>query len=70
MDHNLCIRCLKCVKSCPAEILVREKTETGSNDSKFQITVSNNLKCFECRACEVICPVNAIQVHWVPNTKD
>ncbi|UCG00547.1 MAG: 4Fe-4S binding protein [Candidatus Heimdallarchaeota archaeon] len=57
IDHDLCIRCLKCVRSCPAEILIAEKRE--------KIKVLNPDSCFECRACEVCCPESAIRVMCV-----
>jgi ferredoxin len=52
--------CLKCVKSCPAEILVKENQKISGRKSAIKI-LDNNL-CFECRACEVVCPVNAIRI--------
>lgn len=63
IDHNLCIQCLKCVRSCPAEILVQEKK--SEKTQKGQIKVSDPCSCFECRACEVICPESAVKVMCV-----
>ncbi|MFX1505453.1 MAG: 4Fe-4S binding protein [Promethearchaeota archaeon] len=60
IDQNLCIQCLKCVRSCPAEILIQEKL--SNKTKKGQIKVSDPSLCFECRACEVICPESAIKV--------
>ncbi|MFW9903385.1 MAG: ATP-binding protein [Candidatus Thorarchaeota archaeon] len=63
IDHNLCIQCLKCVRSCPAEILIQEKL--NDKIKKGQIMVLDPSLCFECRACEVICPESAIKVMCV-----
>ncbi len=60
INHNLCIRCLKCIRSCPAEILIQENL--GGKISNEIIKITNPNLCFECRACEVICPVFAINV--------
>ncbi|UCE13661.1 MAG: 4Fe-4S dicluster domain-containing protein [Candidatus Heimdallarchaeota archaeon] len=58
INHDVCIHCLKCVRSCPAEILISESSKT----QKGIIKVIDPKSCFECRACEVICPENAINV--------
>ena len=60
INKNLCTCCLKCVRSCPAEILVQEKIE--GKTQKRNIKVSDPSLCFECRACEVVCPESAIRV--------
>ncbi|MFX1285409.1 MAG: 4Fe-4S binding protein [Promethearchaeota archaeon] len=60
INQNICIKCLKCIRSCPAEIIIQgnfdEKTPKGT------IKITDPSLCFECRACEVICPVLAINV--------
>ncbi|MHA1167051.1 MAG: 4Fe-4S dicluster domain-containing protein [Candidatus Hodarchaeales archaeon] len=53
---NSCIKCKKCVKSCPVEILFIDK-------DKPVVQIREVSKCLECRACEVICPVDAIEVN-------
>jgi len=58
--HEDCILCQKCVRSCPAEILIFQKEK---NTSKGTIQITNPRECFECRACEVVCPVDAIKVN-------
>ncbi|MFX1515002.1 MAG: 4Fe-4S binding protein [Promethearchaeota archaeon] len=63
IDHELCIQCLKCVRSCPAEILVQEKSNKMTQ--KRLIEVLDPSSCFECRACEVVCPESAIKVQCV-----
>ncbi|MHA1969225.1 MAG: 4Fe-4S dicluster domain-containing protein [Candidatus Hodarchaeales archaeon] len=60
IDNNLCILCLKCVKSCPAEILVKSKND--SKNRKGIIMVTEPTICFECRACEVVCSEAAIKI--------
>ncbi|MFX0122299.1 MAG: ATP-binding protein [Candidatus Hodarchaeota archaeon] len=64
INQDLCIRCLKCVRSCPAEILYQEKNNSNKNQ-KGTIKVLDSSLCFECRACEVVCPESAISVMCV-----
>lgn len=68
IDHIHCTRCIKCIKSCPAEILVREKNNTGSH--KWIIAVTDSEACYECRACEVVCPEDAIRVFYIIKEMD
>ncbi|MFW9855913.1 MAG: 4Fe-4S dicluster domain-containing protein [Candidatus Thorarchaeota archaeon] len=60
IEHHICTRCSKCIKSCPADILVRQKSK--SKAYKFDIEVTDAGFCFECRACEVVCPENCIHI--------
>ncbi|MFX1255650.1 MAG: 4Fe-4S binding protein [Promethearchaeota archaeon] len=53
IDRERCTVCALCVRSCPAEILIKEQRK---------IIVLKN-ECFECRACEVGCPDQAIVVN-------
>ncbi len=62
IDHDRCTKCIKCIKSCPAEILVRDKNYTGSH--KWIIVVTDSDSCYECRACEVVCPEDAIKIFY------
>lgn len=60
IDQDLCIGCLKCIKSCPAEIIIQDNSDNWDKKRPIKITDSN--LCFECRACEVFCSVLAIRV--------
>ncbi|MFX0086986.1 MAG: ferredoxin family protein [Candidatus Hodarchaeota archaeon] len=60
INHDLCILCLKCIRSCPAEILL--KSQSDNTERKSIIKVTEPSLCFECRACEVVCSVSAIRI--------
>ena len=61
IDKNLCITCWKCVRSCPAEILLRSVSQ--ENDEKIKaVKIINPEQCLECRACEIVCTVSAIKI--------
>lgn len=65
INQGLCVQCLKCVRSCPAEIFIQKNTDTKTQKGAIKITNPN--LCFECRACEVICPESAISVMCAVN---
>jgi len=62
IDHNLCVRCLKCIRSCPAEILVISKNNFEKGKEKGLVKITEPSLCFECRACEVVCAESAIRI--------
>ena len=66
INHDLCILCLKCIRSCPAEILVKSQSEAME---KNIVEVTEPSLCFECRACEVVCSESAIKIMCEVSTK-
>ncbi|PWI49204.1 hypothetical protein CEE45_03205 [Candidatus Heimdallarchaeota archaeon B3_Heim] len=60
INRDLCILCWKCTKSCPAEILISNSKR--KNEGKGFLEIISPEKCFECRACEIVCPVKAIKI--------
>ncbi|MFX1453532.1 MAG: 4Fe-4S binding protein [Promethearchaeota archaeon] len=69
IDKKLCgdpIECgLKCVKSCPYNILAycqRKKPKSGEAPQKFKIISAFHILCNNCKRCINACPKNAIQI--------
>ena len=60
IDRDLCTTCWKCVRSCPAEILLRNPPK--NEEGKRAVKIIKPELCFECRACEIVCPVSAIKI--------
>jgi len=53
VDVEKCTGCGTCVDTCPVEVFeIRDEKSV----------VINNDECLVCRACEVQCPENAIEV--------
>ncbi|MFW9914292.1 MAG: 4Fe-4S dicluster domain-containing protein [Candidatus Thorarchaeota archaeon] len=50
-----CNMCGRCIRSCLTSVL-------SSGDSNGQVVIARAEKCLECRACEQVCPKNAILV--------
>ncbi len=62
-----CIACNICSESCPAEILVIKKIEVKDRKRpKRVLRVTQEELCYECRACEIICPYGAILIDASP----
>ena len=53
IDAALCTVCGECVDACPGQVFVEEDRE---------IKVAYPEECIECRACEEVCPVEAVHL--------
>lgn len=56
-NHEVCIRCKRCVNICPAKAL--------TFDGKVTIDYT---KCIRCYCCHEMCPVNAISIGEQPDS--
>lgn len=58
LDHEVCNRCLTCVKHCPPQAM---SLPAATDDPKPQITIDFD-KCISCFCCQELCPEGAIAI--------
>ena len=61
VDFDICNGCMKCVKKCTVNVFIELKTP-DHHISKVKADPVNELDCFDCLVCLMICPVEAINV--------
>ena len=54
IDYDNCTICGTCIDVCPMDVFTK--------DDDGKVIVSNPDECVGCRACEVQCPVQCIEV--------
>jgi len=65
VESSPCIRCAKCVDSCPVQLLpttIAQVTEFGDYKKAEQL---NALDCFECGCCSYVCPSKIPLTQWI-----
>lgn len=55
IDQAVCIGCGLCALFCPGDVIAR--------DSRGKATIAHPRDCWTCFACELTCPVKAVDVH-------
>lgn len=61
VDYDLCVADGACLDACPTEVFVWMDTP-GSPASEKKAFPANEEDCIVCRACETVCPVQAILI--------
>jgi len=69
-DYQNCIRCGRCVQSCPS-YLVPSELSMMAEAREWEMARENNvLDCIECGVCAYVCPAKRPIVHLVKLTKN
>ena len=68
-DEIDCIRCSRCIDSCPAGLMPC-MIASGVKYNRFEIASSHNpLDCIECGSCSYVCPSNIPLVQLIKLAK-
>jgi len=68
-DYENCIRCGRCVQSCPAYLIPSELSMLAESREWEQSREKNVLDCIECGVCAYVCPSKRPIVHLIKLTK-
>ena len=74
VDEDECTGCQKCVQTCPVEMHSDYDIKLGTRTAIYLdfpqqiplVTTINKNHCIECRMCEKVCPVGAINLDQQP----
>jgi len=64
-DEDVCIRCARCVDSCPMELLPLEFVKRVKNQEYSSLNELYIKDCIECGACSFSCPAKIPIVHYI-----
>ncbi|MFH1709535.1 MAG: electron transport complex subunit RsxC [bacterium] len=68
-EEQPCIRCCRCVDSCPVQLMPNFIADYAQNDM-FEKAISNGAgDCMECGVCSYVCPTRRELVHWIKLAK-
>ncbi len=67
--HGNCIRCGRCVDSCPAGLIPSEFSILGERGEYLKTADVDVMDCIECGACTYICPARRPIVQWIKVAK-
>ena len=68
-EERVCIRCGKCIESCPMEIMPTTITNYAKHDRIDDAEENNAMDCIECGCCAYDCPSKIPLVHWIKYAK-
>lgn len=68
-EERVCIRCGKCIESCPMEIMPTTITDYAKHDRIDDAEENNAMDCIECGCCAYECPSKIPLVHWIKYAK-
>jgi electron transport complex protein RnfC len=68
-EEKVCIRCGKCVETCPMELMPTTIAAHAKKDSFEGAKEVNALDCIECGCCAYVCPSKIPLVQWIKYAK-
>jgi len=68
-EEQSCIRCARCVDSCPVQLMPNFLADYAQNEM-FNISLDQGaMDCIECGICSYVCPTRRELVHWIKLAK-
>jgi electron transport complex protein RnfC len=68
-EEQPCIRCCRCVDTCPVQLMPNFLADYSQNDM-FEKAIDNGaMDCIECGICSYVCPTRRELVHWIKLAK-
>ncbi|MBP7088875.1 MAG: electron transport complex subunit RsxC [Candidatus Omnitrophica bacterium] len=64
-EENSCIRCARCVDSCPLNLLPLEYAKRIKNNEYSKLDDLNIKDCIECGCCSYVCPAKIPILHYI-----
>ena len=56
IEPSACIRCGKCVKACPSNLVPQLMMEYAEKHDYDSFVAVNGMECYECGSCTYVCP--------------
>ncbi len=64
-ESSPCIRCAKCVDSCPVQLLPTSIAQAAEHGLFKQAEKLHAMDCFECGCCSYVCPSKIPLTQWI-----
>ena len=64
-QENACIRCARCIDSCPVNLLPLEYAKRVKKDEYNKLNDLNIKDCIECGCCSYTCPAKIPLLHYI-----
>lgn len=68
-EEQPCIRCCRCVDTCPVQLTPNFIADYAQNDMWEKALDGGALDCIECGICSYVCPTRRELVHWIKLAK-
>jgi len=68
-DSHDCIRCSRCVDTCPMNLMPTTIAKLAEYDEIDRAEENFAMDCFECGCCSFVCPSKIPLTHWIKYAK-
>ena len=68
-EEQPCIRCCRCVDTCPVQLMPNFIADYSQNEMYAKAIETGAKDCIECGICSYVCPTRRELVHWIKLAK-